>query len=274
MKRLSRILYIAVIVILAAVFLYCAGSLVAYFAESRENQSKYDDLANLVDAARPTQAETQGAEDVPEPTSPYVTVTDPDTGEELEILREYAEAYKLNNDLVGWIRIDGTTINYPVVQRPEQTDYYLRRDFYGEKASHGCIYAREQCDVTAPSDNITIYGHRMKDGTMFAPLAAYEDKAYWEANQYIQFDTLTEHHTYQIIAVFLTTATLGEGFQYHLFVDAEDTSDFNSFIARCKQLALYETGLSAAPGDKLITLSTCEYTQENGRLVVVAKKIS
>lgn len=275
MKRILKILYIAVIILLAAVFLYSAVSLLRYYTESRESQDKYNALANLVIAARPTQsAVTDPTAGSTVPANPWITITDPATGEAMEILPEYAEAYQLNPHMVGWIAIDGTTISYPVVQTSvDNPDYYLHRDFYGDYDSHGCIYAREQCDVDKPSDNVVIYGHRMKDHTMFGQLAKYESKSFWEANQYIRFDTLTEHHTYQIVYVLITSATQGEGFAYHSFVDARDTSDWNSFLMHCQKLALYDTGLDIEQGDKLITLSTCEYTQENGRLVVVAKRI-
>lgn len=295
MKRTNKILYIVAVGILATVFLYCAASLTTYFLDSFKNQNTYNDLAELLEQNRPTipaattppttmppvvSTEPSGTGTPPqqttaptEPTSPYVTVTDPETGEPVEMLPEFAALYELNNDLVGWIRLDDTTLNYPVVQRPEKTDYYLRRDFYRKSATHGCIYVREQCDVFAPSDNITIYGHRMRDGSMFAALANYEKKSYWEDHQYIHFDTLKERHTYQIISVFKTTATMGEGFRYHLFVDADGKKDFVTFMGNCEKLELYSTGLTAGLGDKLITLSTCEYTLENGRLVVVARRI-
>ena len=114
----------------------------------------------------------------------------------------------------------------------------------------------------------------MRDGSMFTQLKYYRQADFRNENPYIFFDTLTELHTYEIIAVFVTTASVGEGFSYHSFVDAENEKDFNDFVAKCKKLALYDTGVSAEYGDKLICLSTCEYTRVNGRLVVVAKRIA
>ena len=89
----------------------------------------------------------------------------------------------------------------------------------------------------------------------------------------IQFDTLTEQAEYEIVAVFKTVAYSSEGFRYYDFVDAENEEDFNSYIGKCKELALYDTGVTAEYGDRLITLSTCEYSARNGRLVVVAKMV-
>ena len=125
-----------------------------------------------------------------------------------------------------------------------------------------------------PSDNLTIYGHRMRDRSMFAQLDLYMDKSFWEENPYIYFDTLKEMHTYKIIAVFTTSGTAGQGFAYHQFVDAKTEEDFDSFVNSVKRLSLYDTGLTAQYGDKLISLSTCEYSINNGRLVVVAKRVA
>ena len=108
---------------------------------------------------------------------------------------------------------------------------------------------------------------------MFAGLLQYQSKDFWEENQTFVFQTLTEKYEYQIIAVFITSGYYGVGYPFHMFVRAESAEAFNQFVADIKGLALYDTGVSAEYGDKLITLSTCEYSLENGRLVVVAKRI-
>ena len=281
---MKRFIYILALLVCLAVFLVSGWLLLDYFLESKQQQSQFDDLAQLVDSVKATApAPTQSADqpgqspqDQPAQTEPltHTTITDPKTGKDMEILAEYAQLYLLNTDLVGWISIPDTRMNYPVMQTPDRTDHYLHTDFYGKYSAHGCIYAREECDISAPSDNITLYGHNMQDGSMFAVLHEYLEKEFWEAHRFIHFDTLTEHHTYEILAVFDTTASEGLGFAYHLFVDAADEAEFDRFVATCKDLAYYDTGVSASYGDKLITLSTCEYTQTNGRLVVVAKRIS
>ena len=282
-STISKILYIVTLVILIGVFLFSAGALLKYYIESQQSKQTYEKIQSLRgDYTRPAPTaptlsnlptDPSGETQATEPTSPLVSITDPETGEQIQILPEFSELYLLNTDLVGWLTIPGTNVDYPVVQSPETPDYYLHRDFYGNYDSHGCLYAREQCDVNAPSDNITIYGHRMKDHTMLGHLAKYERKDFWKDHQYLHFDTLTEYHTYQIIYVFTTTASVGKGFQYHLMVDAADQEEFNAFLVNCASNSLYDTGLTANYGDKLVTLSTCEYTQENGRLVVVAKRI-
>ena len=114
----------------------------------------------------------------------------------------------------------------------------------------------------------------MADGSMFAALNSYTSKAAWEKNSLIFFDTLTEYHTYKIFAVFKTSANVGQGFSYHKFVDAENEEEFNEFVSTCKELSFYDTGITPVYGDKLICLSTCEYTLDNGRLVVAAVRIT
>ena len=278
-------MYNALIVFFAAALLISGGLLAKYYIDAAIQAQKYDELsslkANAPTTARPMPTEdvpdTPDVSDVPETTAPapiFVKVTDPETGETVEVLPEFEELYKRNNDIVGWFCIPGTNIDYPVMQNLAEPDYYLLHNFEKEFSYRGCLYAQADCDVVTPSDNIIIYGHRMSDGSMFARLDRYMKKQYYVDNPYIFFDTLTELHTYKILSVFLTTASVGEGFDYHTFVNAASESEFNSFVRSVKSMALYDTGVDAVYGDKLITLSTCEYSQVNGRLVIVAKRIS
>lgn len=269
---MKKAIYIAVIVLLLIVFGVSAFMVGSYFLEGREQADKFDDLAQMRQEAKDSvSVPTDAADDEePEETTEPIQIRD-----ENGMLIEYAGIYELNSDLVGWIRIDGTVIDYPVMQTSmDNKDFYLKRNFDKEYSDRGCIYIREECDMEEPSDNITIYGHNMMDGSMFAYLGNYIDQAEWEKNPLIFFDTLTDYHVYKIFAVFKTTASLGEGFTYHQFVDAESEEDFDEFISTIKSLDFYDTGITPEYGDKIICLSTCEYTQENGRLVVAAYRIS
>lgn len=107
---------------------------------------------------------------------------------------------------------------------------------------------------------------------MFGALEDYKSKSFYEEHKTIQFDTLTEQAEYEIVAVFKTVAYSSSGYRYYDFVNAENEEEFNAYIKTCKELALYDTGVTADYGDRLITLSTCEYSATNGRLVVVAKR--
>jgi sortase B len=179
--------------------------------------------------------------------------------------------------MVGWITIGGTYINYPVLQSPDRPNYYLYRDFYGKyypaSASYrpGSLYAGETYDVHTPSDITVIHGHNMRDSSMFGSLLYYLQKSFYKSYPSFTFDTIYEERTYDIIAVFRTSVTPGKGFDYYSMVNASNAKEFNKFVENCKKLSLYDTGVSAEYGDKLLLLSTCEYTLENGRFVVVAK---
>jgi len=289
---MKRWIYNLLILICAGVFLTSAGLLGKYIWDSKTQARQYEALAQMVEQVQPQRPTippetTSPPETAPsaDPTAPTETqpeetvpdnrieITDPNTGVVRMVLPEYAELYRSNPHMAGWISIPGTRINYPVMHYPEERDYYLYLDFYGRYSKHGSLYVREVCDVFTPSDNVTIYGHRMRDGSMFYDLTAYKDSAFFQENRYIYFDTVSEYHTYEIMAVFLTTAVKNKGFAYHLFETAPNDEAYYQFVNTCKELSLYETGVTAQPGDKLITLSTCDYTFSNGRLVVVAKRI-
>ncbi len=277
---MKKWLFYTLIGIFAAVFLVSGFFLVRYLTESVRSAKTYDTLALMVAEGRreppastaPEPESSQPGQTLSQEQTPFTEVTAQD-GRIIQVLPEYAEVFALNNDLVGWIQIPGTDINYPVVQRPAEKDYYLHRDFYGKSSSHGTIYIKEDCDIWKPSDNLTVYGHRMKDGSMFAGLKSYMDAEFCRENPYIYLDSLQQHRTYQVLAVFTQSASDPDGFLYHEFVQAGDVTEFDWFVSRCKDLSLYDTGVEAQWEDQFITLSTCEYSQENGRLVVVAKRI-
>lgn len=263
--KIGKVLYILAIIVLLTVFCVSAFYVGSYMIESNAQREEYDELAGIVESIQSSNRHSPTEATTADPAQPT---------EEPGILPEYQPLYETNNDMVGWIKIEGTVVNYPVMQTPDSRDYYLRRNFFEEPNSHGCIYVRESCDVNAPSDNVTIYGHHMQDGSMFAILDDYQKKSFYDEHDTIIFDTLTEHHTYRIFAVFKTSATVGKGFAYHRFENAADEAEFDAFIEQCKALSFYDTGITPVYGDKLICLSTCEYTLENGRFVVVAYRIS
>ena len=183
--------------------------------------------------------------------------------------------YLENSDMVGWIRIDGTDIDYPVVQRVDEPNYYLKHDFAGRYTDYGCPFMQADCDALAPSDNLIIYGHNMKDGSMFADLAKYRSKDFWQTHKTVWFDTGLGSRAYEIFAVIHTTvqADDADAFPFYRFVNAASPEDFAGYVSACQARALYDTGISAEYGDKLLTLSTCDNITDNGRLLVIAKRI-
>ena len=193
--------------------------------------------------------------------------------DEDKILPELKPIYELNSDLVGWLVIDGTSIDYPVVQSDDM-DYYMDHDFYGDENLNGQIVLYKGCDPYTPSYNLIISGHHMRNGTMFSGLLNYKDKNYWDTHKYVQFDNLMERNRYVIFAAF-ASADYDEnedGFRYSWnIVDERDTADW---LEEIDKNALYETGIDAKFGDEFITLTTCDRSRrEDGRFVLVCRKL-
>ena len=264
---MKKTLFTLTVLLLVAAFGVSAFMVVNYFVDGKKQADRMDELAQAVSEAQTettTEATTEGTTETTEPKE----TTEPG------ILPGYKDIYEQNNDTVGWIKMEGTKINYPVLQTPDDPNYYLYRDFDKKESKRGSIYAWGEADINKPSDNITLFGRHMADGSMFAGLNEYTSEDAWDKNNLIFFDTLTEYHTYKIFAVFKTSANVGQGFSYHKFVDAANEQEFNDFVSSCKKLAFYDTGITPVYGDKLICLSTCEYTLDNGRLVVAAVRIT
>lgn len=242
--------------------LFCISmfQVISHYASAGRAANEFEQLAGIVEQAEETE-ENEG------------TSEEAEGGENQSPLAKYQELFNQNNEMAGWISIDGTNINYPVMYTPDNPDFYLKHSFEKEYSAYGVPYIAEHCNPFAPSDNVIIYGHHMKNGTMFTGLMDYESKKFYEGNKIIHFDTLTKTADYEIVTVFKTTVYDDTGFKYYLFANAETEKDFQAYVDECKALSLYDTGVTAEYGDKLITLSTCEYSKPNGRLVVVAKKV-
>mgnify|MGYP002620997866 CR=1 FL=1 len=205
-----------------------------------------------------------------------------------EILPAYRAMFEENPDMIGWLSIDGTVIDYPVMQTPEDEDYYLDKGFDKQPNSNGCLILGAACsagigtreqgyeDGSAPSTNLIIHGHTMQSGMMFGNLPLYEDHDYASEHSTICFDSLYEHREYEIIAAFYSQVYYKDQdiFKYYQFVQADTQEDFDNWYDNIKALSLYDTGVTAAFGDEFITLSCCSYQVEDGRFVVVGKRIA
>lgn len=190
------------------------------------------------------------------------------------VLPQYEELVAQNPDMVGWVRIDGTGIDYPVMYTGD--DFYLEHGFDRRPSQSGVPYIDKRCSVGPFGTNTIVYAHHMKNGTMFARLLRYKDKLYYEQHPTIRFDTLYEEQEYDILAVFESKVYKKSDtvFKHYNFLNAESEQEFNEYIQGIGAQALYDTGVTAQYGDELITLMTCAYHTENGRFVVVAKKKS
>lgn len=188
----------------------------------------------------------------------------------------YLEAFRTNSDMAGWLKIEGTKIDYPVMQTMEDENYYLKRGFDRKNNQNGCLILDTDSIITEPlSTNQIIHGHNMKSGEMFGTLTSYEDPAYCEEHKYIQLYTKECLRNYEVISVFRSQVykKTDEVFKFYKFFQADTEEEFNDWYNNIMKLSEFDTGVTAGFGDRFLTLSTCVYHVENGRLVVVAKEI-
>lgn len=204
------------------------------------------------------------------------------------IMSEYQELYDANNYMIGWLTIDGTNVDYPVVQTPEDENMYLYRDFYGRDNNNGTLIMDTDSTVgigckennyfagEKPGTNLIIHGHTMRSGVMFGKLNLYKDADYCKEHSIIKFDSLYEKREYEVCAVFTSRVFYTyetDVFKYYNFFDAANEEEFNYWYQNIKEMSLYDTGVEAEFGDEFITLSCCAYHVPNGRFVVVGKRI-
>lgn len=189
------------------------------------------------------------------------------------ILEKYKSLYMENGDVAGWLTVEGTKIDYPVMQCGDD-EYYLHHDFDGEDSKYGCLYVRERADLEEGT-NFVIYGHNMRDGSMFGELDLYLEEAFYREHPRVSFDTLFEERNYEILAVFRSQVYSEDAdvFKYYQFYEADTEEEFDDFYENIKALSLYDTGVTAEFGDTFLTMSTCAYHVDDGRLAVVAKRV-
>lgn len=225
-------------------------------------------------ATRDALAETQQA-DTQAHTTPE-SAARPPAARTAEVLPRYRSLYEQNPDLIGWLRIDGTGIDLPVVQTPGDNEYYLRRGFDRFYAVGGTLFLDERCSVgpDASTDNWLIYGHNMRDGSMFGQLVRYRDEAFCQAHPTFTFDTLYETATWQVAAV-LDTALGADELPYYTFFDADNKLDWQRRVAAITEKSLYDTGVTPEYGTQLLTLSTCGDTRigTDARFALLAVRV-
>ena len=262
-RERKRKIIMAASVILCVV---CFGYFGTYYRVAAKSAKEFQELVELKKAGAVRAAQGSSGEIKIHRTEDGTVMPD--------ILSEYEDVYNKNKKLIGWIEIDDTIINYPVMQTVNN-EYYLDHNFNQEEDKNGCIFMDYQCDVVKGCDNIILYGHHMKSGKMFGTLNKYSQKSYYDEHPTILFDTIYEKGEYQIMYVFRSKVYSEEdvNFKYYQFINAGSEKEFNSYINEMSALSLYDTGVTAAYGDKLLTLSTCDYQENKGRFVVVAKKI-
>ena len=268
MKTHRKIISIALILI-ASGCLIVAGVLFI--------RGKLQDIhtAETVDSLRPTPSpvvSTASESDAPDPeeTSAPSPASTP-----VPVDNPYKESFLANDDMVAWIQIPGTQIDYPVMWTPEDENYYLYRDFDKSDNKNGCLILDTDSCLNPLTTNLIIHGHNMRSGAMFAGLLYYEEEAFYSEHRNLILYTEECQRNYEIIAVFRSQVykKSDQVFKFYKFFQADTEEEFDDFYENIKALSLYDTGVTAQFGDHFLTLSTCAYHVEQGRFVVVAKEI-
>jgi sortase B len=180
---------------------------------------------------------------------------------------------KKNSDMKGWLRIQGTVIDYPIMFKEDDNDYYLEHDFFKNADRNGLLVLDKRCNSDLNDNHLLIHGHNMKSGAIFGTLKYFKDEQYMRKHQAFELDTATEQRFYEVIAVLDTSANGENGFKYSDYINLDDKETFDTYVANLKARSLHKIAATATYGDELLTLSTCDYTMKNGRLLVVAKRV-
>jgi len=248
-KNILRIIFI-ILFIISIIYI------ISYFWNSKKEQKETDNLLNTVDVNGIDESGLQNEKE-----------------ERIAKVKELKNTY---SETVGWIEIEGTNVNYPVMHRVGDNDFYMDHDYKGEKSTRGSIFLDKDYDWSIPSSNLLLYGHNNKDGSMFADLLKYKEENFYKEHPTIRFTTPEEDAKYEIISVFLSRIYYKSEknvYRWYYFLNAENEKEYNEYINNTKQMALYDTGKTAEYGQQLLTLVTCEYSYDDGRLAVVARKI-
>lgn len=245
------------------------GYFITYYYVAERTETRYEELASLKNSeilAEPVKNSEEKKVIVVRGEQEEIVLPD--------ILDEYKTLYNKNKKLIGWLKIDDTIIDYPVMQT-SNNEYYLTHNFNQEKDNNGSIFLDTDCVAYPRSQNLILYGHHMKSGKMFGDLEKYAKESYYQKHSIIRFDTIYEKGVYQVMYVF-RARVLKENeiaFKYYQFIEANSGEEFNSYMNEMAEMSLYDTGVTAEYGDELLTLSTCDHSQTDGRFVVVAKRI-
>lgn len=250
----------------AAIMLGMVGrTLISYWNSEKSMERMYQDMTQPAAEQAETPEQAAGSAEEAETSELPPEVSEAGWNASYDTLRTQ------NGDMVGWIHIPDTVIDYPVMHTPEAPNYYFHRDFYGKYSSYGMIYIDGACRLDESSPNLLLYGHHMRNGAMFASIEKYSSRDYWEQHPEIYFSTPQEDGVYEVMAAFrIQAGETGEAFMAMLAARTEE--DYEKLIQYIDRHKIYQTGITAQWPEPLITLTTCEYTNEDGRFLVIAKK--
>ena len=284
MKRIFGFLRIGFIVLFSAGFIYSVIAYISYHGEARSAEARIDELRGFLIIEEEEITETnfdEYPESVPSDAAPLIheEIYDPYA----EIRPRFRYIHGKNNDIVGWLRIDGTKIDYPVMLNPDDHLYYDRVNFDRVKDEIGVPYLDGRCTIAPKNQIQIIFGHNIRRrGLIFHDLTLYEDREFWEQYQFINYDTLYEDAVYQIFAVIDYDArnVRKSDFQFHRYTHFSTAKTFDNTVhnfevyrEEVKSRSLYETGIDFDITDELLILATCANNTSNSRVVLFAKKV-
>lgn len=262
---MKKVWYYSALAVCIGVFCFSGVTLVKQLTEKNNSRAQMESLSAIMEEAAGGEKNRQDSEEPVDERAAYVEKRLANT-EAVEKLQEK------NSDVAGWVSIEDTQINYPVMHTPEDGEFYLKRDFDKKYSSYGMPFLDGECNLDDEYQNMLIYGHHMKDGSMFADLLKYEDEEFLESHPIIHFDTEEEFGDYQIIGVFKRSALNIEP-EFLEIIRADTSERYDAFVDYVKNNGVVSTETEAEFGERLLTLMTCEYSQKEGRLFVVAKRV-
>ena len=249
-KKLSAPLIVA-LVLCVALLGFSAFQLAGIYVEYKKGEDEYEALREFVKTEVP-EVDYEGDE----PLQPE---------EEAEPRVDFAELKALNEDIIGWIEVPDTPISYPIVQGEDDV-YYLTHTCNNTENSAGSIFMETLNSADFSDVHTILYGHNMKNGSMFGTLMEYESPSYLVAHPLIFIDTEEGSHAYKIFSCYRVDA---DSDSYTIGFKADEM--YVNFLKKLKERSAYDTGVEVTMDDKIITLSTCTNTGTN-RYLVHAKK--
>lgn len=273
-----KVLFILAAVVLLGVAAWAIWGLGSSLQDQAEQDTIFERLRKISTEDVPTDLGTSsnGSEDHSHTENDDSSVAEPEVyssaapvdepkGHDISILQEE------NPECVGWVSIEGTDIDYPVMCSPDDPDYYLDHSFDKTSNRHGVPFLDYRCNINT-ADNLIIYGHHFVEGEMFSALHKYGNYSFYEDHPVITLETAEEISQYRIAAVLRVSGTVYPT-RWSIFNSLYmNDVEFEEMAQEIEAQTLYSTGVSPVYGDHLLTLATCEYTQKNGRLAVVAVK--
>ena len=290
-KKGKRRIRIVILILLLAVFVTSTTFVVIWLLDAARVRNEMDDLRAMIRTEGTEKAAGDTTKEAAKETAEPGSSAGPDSesgsenaetaeqtedpvpaGFDREAFFKYQAIYELNPDFVGWLRIPDTAVDYPVLRREGETEYYLWRNIREENDDHGIPYM-DGFSVIGESDNLYIYGHHKRDGTMFFDLEKFRDENYYRSRKYIYFETLSRGMEVYEVAVTFMVDVHNDPFHFHQYYNFTPES-FEEFYREVKARQLYETDTDIEYGDELLTLVTCERVfSEIGRFVLIARRI-